>query len=176
MGLRLKLSKIEHIPDSLVNFRDRISSFKDKEKYFDSTYKKIEIFEIPKDDVVSTKEYFLIISSPFGHLFCTFLLLLLSLYFYRCNILLNVYLQEVRMSLLKQIIQNVILLKNSKQSVSFIEFYREAAIEWKTKAKESEGLIRRYNNAACKNEFFETKILQMEDLQIKAMLKDFNID
>ena len=88
----------------------------------------------------------------------------------------NAYLHEVRISQLKLLIQTVRLHQHAKDSDRFIEFYRKALIRWKERAEESEGLIRRYNNASCKNDSFEKNLLQMEELQIKLMLKDFNID
>ena len=170
MGIRLKLSKIEHKDREQIVFKDRISSFKYKKSDFDTTLKTLDIFDIPKDDVHSIID----ISMSISHLLCVLPFFLISMYFYKCHIHMNAYLNEVRLSQLKLLIQNIRLREQAKASDRFIDFYRNGCIRWKERAEVSEGLIKRYNNVACKNESFEKKLLQMEDLELRAMLQDIS--
>ena len=172
MGVRLKLTKIENKNNEQNIFKDRISSYEYNKYDFDTTLKRLDIFDIPKDNNPSMNCF----SMPISHLLCVLPFFLISMYFYRCYMNMNAYLHEVRISQLKLLIQTVRLHQHAKDSDRFIEFYRKALIRWKERAEESEGLIRRYNNASCKNDSFEKNLLQMEELQIKLMLKDFNID
>ena len=172
MGVRLKLTKIENKNNEQNIFKDRISSYEYNKYDFDTTLKRLDIFDIPKDNNPSMNCF----SMPISHLLCVLPFFLISMYFYRCYMNMNAYLQEVRISQLKLLIQTVRLHQHAKDSDRLIDFYRKALIKWKERAEESEGLIRRYNNATCKNDSFETSLLRMEELQIKLMLKEFNID
>ena len=168
MGVKLKLSKIKHNNHEQIVFKDRISSFKYKISDFDTTLKRLDIFDIPKDEIHSMIDF----SLSMSHLLCVLPFFLISVYFYKCHMNMNAYLHEVRLSQLKLLILNIRLHQQANDSNRFIDFYRTACIKWKERAEVSEGLIKRYNNVACKNESFEKKLLQMEDFEINAMLQD----
>ena len=102
--------------------------------------------------------------------------LVLTFFFYKHIANLNAHLTELKEFQLKQMILNIRLKNQVKSSENFIEIYRDALLRYKERAETAEALVKRYNNATCKNDSLEKRISQMEEIQFKTIIQELTND
>ena len=157
-------------------FSNTFTHLKWHTREWETTFKKLELFNLHQNEATTIHSSSADLPLIKDHLLCILPFLFLTFFFYKHIANLNAHLTELKESQLKQMILNIRLKNQVKSSENFIEIYRDALLRYKERAETAEALVKRYNNATCKNDSLEKRISQMEEIQFKTIIQELTND